>query len=43
MGSLSSFAVVKVYDWRNYLSLFPLPLAAVRLLKLCPKLMMLWI
>ncbi len=43
MGSLSSFAVVKVYDWRNYLLLFPLLPAAARLLKLCPKLMMLWI
>ena len=41
MGSLSSFAVVKVYDWRNYLSLFPLLLVAARLLKLCPKLMIL--
>lgn len=27
MGSLSGFAVVMVYDWRNYLLLFPLPLA----------------
>ena len=26
-----------------YLSLFPLLLAAARLLKLCPKLMILWI
>lgn len=43
MGSLSSFAVVMVYDWRNYLLLFPLLLAAARLLKLCPKLMILWI
>lgn len=42
MGSLSGFAVVMVYDWRNYLSLFPL-LPAAWLLKLCPKLMMLWI
>ncbi len=42
MGSLSSFAVVMVYDWRNYLLLFPL-LPAAWLLKLCPKLMMLWI
>ncbi len=28
MESLSSFAVVKVYDWRNYLLLFPLLPAA---------------
>lgn len=41
MGSLSSFAVVMVYDWRKYLSLFPLLPAAARLLKLCPKLMIL--
>ncbi len=41
MGSLSSFAVVMVYDWRNYLSLFPLLLAAARLLKLCLRLMIL--
>lgn len=43
MESLSSFAGVKVYDWRNYLLLFPLLPAAAWLLKLCPKLMMLWI
>jgi len=41
MGSLSGFAVVMVYDWRNYLLLFPLLPAAAQLLKLCPKLMIL--
>lgn len=43
MESFSSFAVVKVYDWRNYLLLFPLLPAAAQSLKLCLRLMMLWI